>query len=369
MPITRNRERTLLALSHKDADRIPFDSVGSTGSLEVARIVESLDLPPDLRDCFLHGDFQYLPFERREDRERFRAYLPGLPAEASVSDFGIASVNLKTAEGLHAGHKDIQPLAGVETVEALRSYPFPDFTEPWRHSGLDAKVRAAKEAGFVVVGQMSQTILEMSYCMRGIERLLADFYERPEYVEALFGKLAEIRRFQARRFAEAGVDVLRIGDDIATQQSLLVSPALYRDRIKPFHASVVAAARAVNPSIHVLYHSDGNLKALLRDLIDVGVTAINPVQPECMDLVEIKREFGRDLVLWGCCPVQSAYANGSRADILKHVSLLQGQLCAGGGLVTQFYNMILSPKVKENLGTFFGEFRGTPGGARGGSGR
>jgi len=357
MPFTRSRERTLSALSHRETDVVPFDSIGSTGSSEVARIVQSLDLSPELKAAYLEGDFRYLEFRSREDRERFGDYLPDLPREASLSDWGVGNVPLTTAEGFHAGHKRFEPLARVDSVAGLRSYPFPDVEEPWRHEGLEEAARAAKREGYVVVGQMSQTILETAYCMRGIERLFVDFYERPEYVEALFEQIAERRRFQARRFAEAGVDVLRIGDDIANQQSLLVGPALYRERIKPFHASVVAAARAVNPAIEVLYHSDGNLTGLLPDLIEVGVTAINPVQPECMDLLGTKRAFGRDLTLWGCCPVQSIYAFGSRADVLGHVRLLRGALAAGGGLVVQFYNMILTPKVKDNLGTFFEAFR------------
>ena len=347
----RTRERTLNVLSHHAEDRLLFDRVGG----EVAVIVESLGLPQGNRARYLEGDFDYLMFAESEDRERFNSYLPGLPEEAALSDWGVGTIPLKTAEGYHAGHRTFHPLAGVDSIAELERYPFPGFAEPWRHANFDERAGKAKEQGYGVVGQMSQTILETSYLMRGLEQLFADLYERPGYVATLFERIAECRRFQARRFAEAGVDVLRIGDDIANQQTLLVSPAQYRRQIKPFHASVVAAARSVNPSIQVLYHSDGNLTPLLRDLIDVGVTAINPVQPECMDLTETKREFGRDLVLWGCCPVQSTYAFGSRDDVLAHVRLLK-QLSADGGLVTQFYNMILTPKVKENLAVFFESF-------------
>jgi uroporphyrinogen decarboxylase len=313
-------------MSHEATPRLPFDSIGSARSHEVAQIVESLELPADLRSYYLKGSFEYLEFGSREDRERFSAYLPRLPAEASVSDWGIGSLPLMTTAGHQAGHKDFRPLECVDTTAQLACYPFPDLTEPWRHRGLEERALEAKQDGYVVVGQMSQTILETAYCMRGIDRLFVDFYERPDYVAALFEHIAERRRFQARRFAEAGVDVLRIGDDIATQQDLLISPALYRRHVRPLHASVVAAARAVNPGIHVLYHSDGNLTALLPDLIEIGVTAINPVQPECMDLRAVKREFGRDLTLWGCCPVQSVYASGSQADVATHVRL------AGQGL-------------------------------------
>src|ERR1051325_9724017 len=152
---------------------------------------------------------------------------------------------------------------------------------------------SVREQQFAAVGQMSQTILETTYLMRGVEHLMVDFHERPAHVRMLFDKLTERRCFQARRFAEAGVDVLRIGDDVATQDGMLISPFLYRQRIKPHHATIIAAARAVNPDIQVLYQSDRNLTDLLPDLIEIGVTAINPVQPECMDVAEIKRRYGR----------------------------------------------------------------------------
>jgi uroporphyrinogen decarboxylase len=203
---------------------------------------------------------------------------------------------------------------------------------------------------------MSQTILETAYEMRGMEKLMLDFALQPEYVGFLFESLAERRRFQAQKFAKAGVDILRIGDDIATQRGLLVSPRLYRERIKPYHASVIAAARKINPDILVKYHSDGNLTPLLHDLIEIGVSIINPVQPECMDLARIKREFGQTLTLWGCMPVQSIFAHGSRQAVVKHLRFLMQDIAPGGGLVVKFTNMILTERVLENLRTFFEVF-------------
>ena len=84
-------------------------------------------------------------------------------------------------------------------------------------------------------------------------------------------------------FAEVGVNVLRIGDDLASQQNLLVGLDIYRQWIKPCHAKVIAAAREIQPEIPVLYHSDGNIEELIPELIEIGVTAINPIQPECID--------------------------------------------------------------------------------------
>ena len=282
--------------------------------------------------------------------------LPDLPAAAAISYWGVGSVPVKTAEGYHAGHTYSHPLAAVDSVAGLRDYPFPTPAECPATASLAAEVAAARAAGFTVVGAMSQTILETAYLLRGMERLFVDFYERPEYVEALFAVLGDWRCFQARAFATAGVDVLRLGDDIATQEGLMVGLDTYRRFIRPHHAAAIAAAREVNPAIQVLYHSDGNLTPLLPDLIEIGVTAVNPVQAECMDLRQVKREFGRDLTLWGCMPVQSTYAHGTAADVLAHLRFLLGEVAPGGGFVAQFYNMLHTPRVVANVRTFFRAF-------------
>jgi uroporphyrinogen decarboxylase len=350
----RSRDRVAKTLAHQTPDRVPYDAVRGA---EIVALVESMGLFPDHRELCLEGDFARVSFDPGSARrEVFEPFLPGLPPEAEMSCWGFGRIALKSVEGYHAGHKYFHPLAGLDSVEDLERFPFPDFSDGEAGASLARRVQEAKSQGFTVLGQMSQTILETAYCMRGLEQLMADFYERPAYVATLFEKLAQRRVQQARAFAEAGVDVLRIGDDIATQEALMVGLGLYRETIKPHHAAVIAAAREVDPQMHVLYHSDGNLTELLPDLIEIGVTAINPVQPECMDLVRIKREFGRDLTLWGCCPVQSLYAHDSGDDVREYLRFLMREIAPGGGLVLNFINMVVTPRVLANLRVFFEEF-------------
>ena len=352
----RNRERVARVLAHEEADRVPFDVAGS-GEEPFVNLINSMNLPPDHRTFALEGDFKYIAFHSLANSpEQYLPYLPGLPEEAQVSDWGVGKVHLVTQEGYEAGWKTWCPLAGLNTVEELEEYPWPDFTDPRRHADLEERLKAAKNEGYTVIGQMSQTIVEICYGLRGIEQLMIDFYERPEYVEALFEKVAERRRFQARRMMEAGADILRIGDDIATQESLIIGPALYRERIKPFHASVIATARKIRPDVPVLYHSDGNLTELIPDLMDAGVTAIHPVQPECMDLGAIKREYGKDLILWGCRPMQSVFAHGSHDDARKHMRFLMETMAPGGGLVVGLYGVAITPKILDNARVFYEEF-------------
>ncbi len=350
----RSRERVARILAHQEADRVPF-CTGGPGK-DFREVMNSLELNPEARTCYLEGDFKYITFTSLVERETYLRYLPGLPETAEISDWGVGDVALHTEEGYGAGHKRWYPLAQVNTVEELEAYPWPDFTDPRRHADLEERIAAAKNDRYTVIGQMSQTILEISYCMRGMEQLFLDLYERPEYVEVLFEKVAERRRFQARRFMEAGADILRIGDDIATQESLIIGPALYRERIKPFHASVIATARKIRPDVPVLYHSDGNLTELIPDLMDAGVTGIHPVQVECMDLAAVKREYGKDLVLWGCLPAQSVFAHGTHDEVRKHLRFLMEHIAPGGGLVVEFYNILPTPKLLDNVRVFYEEF-------------
>ncbi len=322
----------------------------------MGRLVEGIGLSAEEIEYYTEGEFRYLEFRFAVDRTRFAGYHEQLPEAADVDEFGVGRLPLFTAEGYIAGHTHFHPLARVDDVAGLERYPFPDPTAPACHAHLEEQVREAQTQGFTVVGQMSQTILEMSYCMRGMEQLFCDFTERPRYVRALFEMLAERRVFQARRFAEAGVDVLRIGDDIATQVGLIIGPPMYREWIQPFHARVVAAARAINPAIQVLYHSDGALTPLLPNLLEAGVTAVNPCQPEAMPPRETKRRFGDRLTLWGCTATQSTYAAGTVGDVLRDLDVLVREVGRSGGLVVQFYNMLVTPRVEENLRHFFSWF-------------
>ena len=100
----------------------------------------------------------------------------------------------------------------------------------------------------------------------------------------------------------------------------------------------------------------GSSTRLLPELIDIGVTIINPVQPECMDLVHIKREFGQHLTLWGCLPVQSTFAHGSREDVVRYLRFLMDEIAPGGGLVVKFTNFLATERSLANVRVFFETF-------------
>jgi uroporphyrinogen decarboxylase len=149
----------------------------------------------------------------------------------------------------------------------------------------------------------------------------------------IFDKTAEVFRARAAKFARAGGDILRMGDDIADQRGMMIAPDLWRKALKPRLASVIAAARDVRPDIPVFYHSDGNVSAVIGDLIEVGVTILNPVQPEAMDPFEVKKRYGERLTLWGTIGTQTVFPFYTPEKVRQTVKEYCAALGKGGGYV------------------------------------
>ena len=100
-------------------------------------------------------------------------------------------------------------------------------------------MRALHDRDLFVIGFMEWTIFEIAWHMRGMEELFSDLAFNPPFAEYLLDRITEIRCFQARRYAAAGVDLLKIGDDMGTQIAMFISPQMYRQWFKPRHAAVI----------------------------------------------------------------------------------------------------------------------------------
>ena len=341
------RERLLETLAHREPDRVPLHF--HSGDAGLRGLIENADLEPDVRRRFLFGDVDTLMFKGRRDDPIFAPYHRGTPAEATVDDWGVGELRHRDSGAYLLTKHIYHPLRNMVEPGELEGYPWPDMAEPYRWRHLKAEVERSHAAGRPAIGQMSQTVAEVAYGLRPPERFLMDFYENPRFMERLFEKITAIRCVQARTFAEAGVDVLRIGDDLATQRGLMISPDTYRQWIKPCHAEVIASARAIRPGLPVLYHSDGDVALLIPELIEIGVTAINPVQPECIDPAMVKERWGDAITLWGAAGTQRTLAFGTEADVDAEVAERMEKIAPGGGYVVNFINVAWSPKARENV--------------------
>ena len=98
-----------------------------------------------------------------------------------------------------------------------------------------------------------------------------------------------------REAVRRGAEVLVLGDDAGSKEGPMISPGLWRMLVWPYHRRIVEEAGAP-----VIWHSDGNIEALLPLAIEAGFAGVHGLEPAAgMDLAKIKREFGRDLALVG----------------------------------------------------------------------
>ena len=337
------RERVLTALNRQVPDRVPFELsfgafapalldtfVRKTGALDPA---EYWNFP--VRSVCFRAEPKHVLWRR------YASYYPAeLPVGANISPFGVVESPGSTEHFVKFTH----PLQTATNDDEVVAYPFPDPAEPAFYAHLKGAVNSLHMRDLAAQGELYCTLFETAWAIRGMQELLVDFLINAPMAEILLDRLTAMRVVQARQYAEAGVDVLRLGDDIAMQTGMIMSTDTWRYWVKPRLARIVHAAREVKPDIHIFYHSDGNCRAVIGDLIEIGVTVLNPVQPECMDPAEIKATFGDRLAFWGTIGTQTTMPFATPEEVRATVKQRIETVGKGGGLLIAPTH-VLEPEV------------------------
>jgi uroporphyrinogen decarboxylase len=227
-------------------------------------------------------------------------------------------------------------------------------TAPW-HKPLSkehlADIRSKAERLFetteyAVMAGFGGNLLEWGQFLRRNDQFLADLAESPRKAEALLDRLVEIHLQNLEPFLDAiegFVQIIQMGDDLGTQLSPQISPAMYRRFFKPRHKLIFERVRR-RSGLHLFLHSCGAIAPLLPDLIEAGVEIINPVQTSArgMEPERLKREFGENLTFWGGgCDTQSVLPCGTEREVEDHVRKRFEVFAPGGGFVfTQVHNIM-----------------------------
>jgi uroporphyrinogen decarboxylase len=196
---------------------------------------------------------------------------------------------------------------------------------------------------------VSETTFEIAWQLRSMERLFDDMLHEDEKAAVILDQITDRTAYAAGMMARAGVDLLYTGDDVAMQTGLMMSRKLWLRWLGPRLRRVIQAARSVNPDLPVKYHSDGRINDLIPDLIEAGVTILNPVQPECVDYKWVKSTHGDRLAFYGGLGVQSVLPFGSPQEVREHVREAIDILGAGGGLVIGPSHVIERDTPIENI--------------------
>lgn len=258
--------------------------------------------------------------------------------------------------GYHPEHpRERNPLAHATSLADIEGFPFPTPSAPPDMPRLRADVASLHARGLAAGGSLPHLggeLFESAWRLRGLENLLLDMIERPAWVDALVERLAAFARANALALAKAGVDVLALDDDVGSPSGMLISPAHWRRYFKPHFANLIAAACQVRPDLRLLFHSDGDYGGILDDLVDLGIHAINPVQPDHMDPARIRQRYGPQLTLWGTVGHQTTLALGTPDQVRDEVAHRIRTLGPAALVLSPCYDLHEPPVPWRNLEAF-----------------
>ena len=342
------RERFLAFANFEQVDRVPR-KIGCVEELRQT-MAKLLGEAPDVHFDMDHGQSAGLHPPDGYRAPDYSVYHTDRLSDEHFTIDGNGCGHL--GHGFHHFTEYISPLRNAQKFTEIESYPYPE-NSTW----LDDQMRAcAKEAH--AGGDYAHTfvghIYENAWQVRGYEPFLMDLLTQRDWAEFILDRFCENSLNLAVAAAKAGYDCIDTGDDVANQNAMMFQPDLWREVMKPRWAKVIAAARDIKPDIHVWYHSDGNIWEILDDLVEIGITILNPVQPECMDPVAVRRRMGKRLAFDGCIGTQTTFPFGTPDSMRQTVLDLSEALDARNGGLMLSPTHVLEPEVPpENICAFF----------------
>jgi len=370
MPLS-SRDRVLAVLNHEVPDRVPvfLGASNATGLSMPAykRLAQFLGIHPEEKYLYnwpelgtaamdemilerLHSDvrgvFDREPAHIREMNEKRE---PGSPC---FNSWGVGSVEGDPGTWFPAIH----PLAETHEIEDIESYPWPDMDDPTRveHVKAEAQKLAAENKYAILATPWLAFPLERAFAMQRMDRFMLNLGRHPDFACAMVARIAESCKTLMKHFLrECGdnIDMIKIGDDLGMQNSLLISPKMYRQLIKPIHADYISFIKS-HTKARLFFHTDGDVFPLIPDFIEMGVDILNPIQTSAgkmANLGELKKQFGRHMVFCGAIDTHRVLPFGTPDEVRAEVKRIIEALGQEGGYMLSSVHTIMSDVPPENI--------------------
>jgi uroporphyrinogen decarboxylase len=374
-------ERVLTALRHKEPDKVPFD-LGAcvlTGMNVAAyrALRRFLGLPEgkiDIQDMTqqlarIDDDVvNLLKVDVRGVDPNPIAVAP-MRNEPRLSPDGRYTVMTDElgiswrmpVDGGHYFDMVSHPLADAESIEDLEHYVLPAGDDPSRFTGMKARADfyVNQEKRAYILGRHNAGIWELALWTSGFEKFFCDMIAEKEFSHALMRKITDYKlAYWEKALDEVGSNVLVVSeaDDLATQNSLLVSPELYREMVSPYHRELFGfirdrARKNGADEIYIFYHTCGSMLPFADLLHEEGVNILNPVQVSAkdMDSARVKKELGSRFTFWGGgVDTQHVLPKGTPGQVKDEVRRRIDDLAPGGGFVFSTVHNVQSDVPPEN---------------------
>jgi len=389
-----SRERVISALEHKEPDRVPVDLGGmrSTGIMGIAynklksylgikrgrtRIYDWIQqlAEPETEILEIVGA-DVLPVSvliSRPKRWRKSTLPDGSPCEfpesflPEVLPDGSKIIRNDEGKIIAKMPKDgyyfdsvYHPLEKVTTIEELEESIHSTL---WSSSPIDEETvrilhdRAKylyENTDYALMLNDAGGVYEWAQDLMGWSNFLINIMKNPELIAALLDKLVEanIKRLERILPAVNGyVQLIQIGDDLGMQGRPQISPRLYREIVKPRHKKLYRYIKE-NVNAYLFLHTCGSVYEFIKDFIEMGVDAINPVQVSAknMESERLKEEFGDKITFWGGgCDTQKVLPFGTTKDVEEEVKKRIRDFAPNGGFVFSQVHNIQVGTPPENI--------------------
>jgi uroporphyrinogen decarboxylase len=345
-----HKERFLMAINHEEPDRVPID-VWYTPEAE-KKFLEYLGEDTDKLSLYA-ADGGYLPHLMGHD---FLITWIGpctsyysKDTEEYYDEWGIKWRWVDTDTGNRYTEMIGRPMSQTDDLSALK---MPDFKDENRY-GESKEMIENHGTEYGIMGGLACTLFELSWYLRGMDKVLQDMVLNKDFLHAYLDRLLEWVWDAGTVLVKYGADVIWIGDDFGMQDRLLISPDQFREFFKPLYDKLFSHLKSMNPDIKFAFHTDGYNVPILQDLIDVGVNILNPVQPKSMDPGELKQMFGDKLAFWGTIDNQNTMPFGTVEDVINETKLRLKTVAPGGGLILGPSHNVQPQVPIENIMAFY----------------
>jgi uroporphyrinogen decarboxylase len=367
-----SRERVLTAIEHKEPDRVPI-FIGANNSTGIKMkpyrgLKEILGIRsedrylynwPELGTAALdEATLQRLGSDVRGILDRhpqatYESNRARKPHSPFIDSWGIGQVEIEP----EVWFPGIHPLANARMLEDLENYPgWPDMNDHTRVSHVKQQAKQLYEENqyAIVAAPWLLFPLERAFALQGMDKFLLNLALNPDFAKALLYKINQLCQNLIANFLrelDENVDVICIGDDLGTQESLLMSPKMYREILKPIHADLISFIKN-RTNAKVFFHTDGDIFPLIGDFIEIGIDILNPIQTSAgklSDLGNLKKRFGKNIVFCGAIDTHRILPRGSPDQIRQEVKRVIELLGPDGGFLLAPVHTIMDDVPPENI--------------------
>ncbi len=355
-----SRERVLTALQHKQPDRIPFDLGSRSSAIEIdayKHLLRYLGMDKET-NCFLRAHAE-MDDEIIDKLGVDTKWIREMPENAWRTDgddtIFMDAWNVPWKKRKDDFYYEIEsyPLINMSTDEVL-NMRWPDLISPEAADkmGSTAAGLHSNSEYFLASDIIGAGIFERSWYLRGYEKFLMEVMLEKEFAHSFFKKILE-HQIEAYSLlldkTGSYIDCVWITDDVATQDSLMFSPDIYREMIKPYQKELISYIQG--RGVQVIFHSCGAIRELLPDFIDMGAVILHPIQISAkgIDTADLKREYGKDIVFWGGgCDIEILQF-GKKEEVVFEVKKRIDDLSADGGFIFTPTHCIQPGTPPENI--------------------